>query len=123
MRQIKFNTTEPSSISLLHRYRAFAEPFLQQLAEATEAGCPINEESAKLAFKEQCKGSNLMMMWLQLRHQHHHHHHHQVRSELAAVGDLLVCPNGRRIAFGRLERRLLLNCGRELPVQQVRRDL
>ena len=65
MRQIKFDTTEPSTTSLLHRYRAFAEPFLQLLAEATEAGCPINEESAKLAFKEQCRGSNLMMMWLQ----------------------------------------------------------
>jgi hypothetical protein len=65
MRQIKFDTAEPSTTSLLHRYRAFAEPFLQLLAEATEAGCPINEESAKLAFKEQCRGSNLMMMWLQ----------------------------------------------------------
>jgi hypothetical protein len=65
MRQIKFDTTEPSTTSLLHRYRAFAEPFLQLLAEATEAGCAINEESAKLAFKEQCRGSNLMMMWLQ----------------------------------------------------------
>jgi hypothetical protein len=65
MRQIKFDTAEPSTVSLLHRYRAFAEPFLQLLAEATEAGCPINEESAKLAFKEQCRGSNLMMMWLQ----------------------------------------------------------
>jgi hypothetical protein len=64
MRQIKFDTKEPSKTSLLHRYRAFAEPFLQLLAEATEAGCPINEESAKLAFKEQCRGSNLMMMWL-----------------------------------------------------------
>jgi hypothetical protein len=65
MRQIKFDTVEPSSTSLLHRYRAFAEPFLQLLAEATEAGCSINEESVKLAFKEQCRGSNLMMMWLQ----------------------------------------------------------
>jgi hypothetical protein len=65
MRQIKFDTAEPSTTSLLHRYRAFAEPFLQLLAEAAEAGCPINEESAKLAFKEQCRGSNLMMMWLQ----------------------------------------------------------
>jgi hypothetical protein len=66
MRQIKFDTTEPSSTSLLHRYRAFAEPFLQLLAEAAEAGCPINEESSKLAFKEQCRGNNLMMLWLQM---------------------------------------------------------
>lgn len=65
MRQIKFDTAEPAKASLLHRYRAFAEPFLQLLAEASEAGCPINEESSKLAFKEQCRGSQLMMMWLQ----------------------------------------------------------
>jgi hypothetical protein len=64
MRQIKFDTTEPNAKTLLHRYRAFAEPFLQLLAEATDSGCPINEESIKLAFKEQCKGNNLMMMWL-----------------------------------------------------------
>jgi transposase InsO family protein len=65
MRSIKFDTTEPSKTSLLHRYRAFAEPFLQLLAEATEAGCQINNESVKLAFREQCRGSQLMMMWLQ----------------------------------------------------------
>jgi hypothetical protein len=65
MRQIKFDTKEPSTTSLLHRYRAFAEPFLQLLAEAIEAGCQINDESIKLAFKEQCRGSPLMMMWLQ----------------------------------------------------------
>ena len=63
MRSIKMN--HQSQDSLLHRYRAFAEPFLQLLSEATDAGCPINEESVKLAFKEQCKLNNLMMMWLQ----------------------------------------------------------
>jgi hypothetical protein len=63
MRSIKMNLQSPDS--LLRRYRAFAEPFLQLLSEAIDAGCPINEESVKLAFKEQCKLNNLMMMWLQ----------------------------------------------------------
>ncbi len=31
------------------------------------------------------------------------HNPDQVRAELAIEGDLLVCPNGRRIAYGRLE--------------------
>lgn len=62
MRSIKFN--HDTKDTLLHRYRAFAEPFLQLLAEAHDAGCPINDESVKLAFKEACRPNNLMMMWL-----------------------------------------------------------
>jgi hypothetical protein len=62
MRAIKFN--HDTKDTLLHRYRAFAEPFLQLCAEAYDAGCAINDESVKLAFKEACRPNNLMMMWL-----------------------------------------------------------
>ena len=64
LRQIKFNNSATSD-SLLHRYRAFAEPFLQLVAESTEAGCDINEESIKLAFKAACRGNDLLMTFLQ----------------------------------------------------------
>ena len=64
LRQIKFNNDEKSG-TLLHRYRAFAEPFLQLVSEATDAGCPINAESTKLAFKAACRGNELLMMFLQ----------------------------------------------------------
>jgi hypothetical protein len=62
LRAIKFN--HDTKDTLLHRYRAFAEPFLQLCAEAHDAGCAINDESVKLAFKEACRPNNLMMMWL-----------------------------------------------------------
>jgi hypothetical protein len=64
LRQVKFNNDEKSG-TLLHRYRAFAEPFLQLVAESTDAGCPINDESTKLAFKAACRGNELLMMFLQ----------------------------------------------------------
>jgi hypothetical protein len=64
LRQIRFNNDDRSG-TLLHRYRAFAEPFLQLVAEATDAGCPINNESTKLAFKAACRGNELLMMFLQ----------------------------------------------------------
>jgi hypothetical protein len=64
LRQIKFNNDEKSG-TLLHRYRAFAEPFLQLVSEATDAGCPINAESTKLAFKAACRSNELLMMFLQ----------------------------------------------------------
>ncbi len=62
LRAIKFS--HDTKDTLLHRYRAFAEPFLQLCAEAHDAGCAINDESVKLAFKEACRPNNLMMMWL-----------------------------------------------------------
>ena len=64
LRAIRFNHNDTKT-SLVHRYRAFAEPFLQQLAEAQDAGCPINEESIKLAFKSAIQDNFLMLMWLQ----------------------------------------------------------
>jgi len=64
LRQIKFNNSAAGG-SLLHRYRAFAEPFLQLVAESTEAGCDMNEESVKLAFKAACRGNDLLMTFLQ----------------------------------------------------------
>jgi hypothetical protein len=64
LRQIKFNNSDKSG-TLLHRYRAFAEPFLQLISEAAEAGCPINDESTKLAFKAACRPNELLMMFLQ----------------------------------------------------------
>jgi hypothetical protein len=64
LRQIKFNNNSASD-TLLHRYRAFAEPFLQLVAESNEAGCDINGESIKLAFKAACRGNDLLMTFLQ----------------------------------------------------------
>ena len=64
LRQIKFNN-DSGNDTLLHRYRAFAEPFLQLVSESTEAGCDINPESVKLAFKAACKGNELLMTFFQ----------------------------------------------------------
>ena len=63
LRQIRFSK-DPAQ-DLLHRYRAFAEPFIQLITEAREAGCPMNERSIELAFRSQCKDNELLMMWLQ----------------------------------------------------------
>ena len=49
LRTIKFNHADAKT-PLVHRYRAFAEPFLQLPAEAQDAGCPINGEFIKLAY-------------------------------------------------------------------------
>ena len=63
LRQIRLSK-DPAQ-HLLHRYRAFAEPFIQLITEAREAGCPMNERSIELAFRGQCKDNELLMMWLQ----------------------------------------------------------
>jgi hypothetical protein len=63
LRQIPFSCD--ATKALLHRYRAFAEPFIQLTTEAKEAGCPMNEKSIETAFISQIKDNDLMMMWLQ----------------------------------------------------------
>ena len=64
LRTIKLNHAD-AKLPLVHRYRAFAEPFLQLLAEAQDAGCPINNESIKLAFKTALQDNQLLLMWFQ----------------------------------------------------------
>jgi hypothetical protein len=63
LRQIPFSTD--ATKSLLHRYRAFAEPFIQLTTEAKEAGCPMNEKSIEIAFRAQIRDNELLLMWLQ----------------------------------------------------------
>jgi hypothetical protein len=50
--------------SLATRYRAFAEPFINTMAEAVAAGMPVNEEQAKTAFKSGCSASPLCKLWI-----------------------------------------------------------
>ena len=64
LRTIKFNHADTKT-NMVHRYRAFAEPFLQLLSEAQDAGCPINNESIKLAFKTALQDNQLLLMWFQ----------------------------------------------------------
>lgn len=64
LRQIKFST-DTTGDTLLHRYRKFAEPFLQLVTEAADAGCAVADESVKLAFKAACRGNDLLMTFLQ----------------------------------------------------------
>jgi hypothetical protein len=81
LRAIKFS--HDGKDTLLHRYRAFAEPFLQLISEAHDAGCAINEESIKLAFREACRPNNLMMMWLhEQRWQDATNAHHQIMQNM-----------------------------------------
>jgi hypothetical protein len=49
---------------LTARYRAFSEPFIETLAEATASGMPVNAEQAKAAFKSACSSNNLLKLWL-----------------------------------------------------------
>jgi hypothetical protein len=46
------------------RYRAFSEPFIETLAEATASGMPVNPEQARAAFKSACCTNNLLKLWL-----------------------------------------------------------
>jgi hypothetical protein len=64
LRTIKMNHVDVK-LPLVHRYRTCAEPFLQLLAEAQDAGCPINNESIKLAFKAALQDNQLLLMWFQ----------------------------------------------------------
>jgi hypothetical protein len=50
--------------TLATRYRAFAEPFINTMAEAVAAGMPVNEEQAKTAFKSGCCASPLCKLWI-----------------------------------------------------------
>jgi hypothetical protein len=49
------------------RYRAFAEPFIDTLAEATASGMAVNAEQAKAAFKTGCCSNHLFKLWLSER--------------------------------------------------------
>jgi len=49
---------------LTARYRAFSEPFIETLAEATASGMPVNAEQAKAVFKSACSSNNLLKLWL-----------------------------------------------------------
>jgi hypothetical protein len=65
---LKLNTLRMSNSAkdgtLGARYRAFAEPFIETLAEATASGMAVNEEQAKTAFKSGCNGNHLFKLWL-----------------------------------------------------------
>jgi hypothetical protein len=50
--------------SLTARYRAFSEPFIETLAEATASGMPVNPEQAKAVFKSACNSNSLLKLWL-----------------------------------------------------------
>lgn len=50
--------------NLATRYRAFAEPFINTMAEAVAAGMPVSEEQAKTAFKSGCSASPLCKLWI-----------------------------------------------------------
>jgi hypothetical protein len=88
LRQIKFNHDEKTD-TLLHRYRAFAEPFLQLVAESRDAGCQINDESIKLAFKAACRNNELLMMFLQEdRWTDAEAAHHRIMTQLRSFNSL-----------------------------------
>jgi hypothetical protein len=54
----------PKDGTLGARYRAFAEPFIETLAEATASGMAVNTEQAKTAFKAGCNCNHLFKLWL-----------------------------------------------------------
>jgi len=88
LRQIKFNH-DSANDTLLHRYRAFAEPFLQLVSESTEAGCDINPESVKLAFKAACRGNELLMTFFQeAKWQGVHDAHQRIVAQLKIFNNL-----------------------------------
>ena len=55
---------DPKAGTLGARYRAFAEPFIETLAEATASGMAVNMEQAKACFKAGCSGNHLLKLWL-----------------------------------------------------------
>jgi hypothetical protein len=54
----------PKDGTLAARYRAFAEPFIETLAEATATGMAVNMEQARAAFKAGCSSNHLLKLWL-----------------------------------------------------------
>jgi len=62
LRAITMDTDE-SKGSILQRYRAYAEPFLQIIAEAHDAGCSINDDAIKLSFKTACSTNDMLLLW------------------------------------------------------------
>ncbi len=64
---LKLNTLKVDSSKseqLGVRYRAFAEPFIEVLAEASASGMAVNPAQAKAAFRAGCNGNCLLRHWL-----------------------------------------------------------